>query len=61
MTYENDPLLPRLQSEIQSRSQTLKGLSADEESEMLRLTSEQRKLVADTDRKAKNEYLSRKD
>ena len=57
MKYENDPLLPLLQSEMQSRIAHLKGLSAAEESKLLSLTAEQRRFVADQDRKAKIEYL----
>jgi hypothetical protein len=57
MKYESDPLLPLLQSEMQSRISHLKGLSAAEESKLLSLTPEQRRIVADQDRKAKVEYL----
>lgn len=57
MKYENDPLLPLLQSEMQARIAHFKGLSPAEESQLLSLTAEQRKLVADNDRKAKQEYL----
>lgn len=57
MKYENDPLLPLLQSEMQSRIAHLKGLSADEESKLLQLSTEQRRMIADLDRKAKVDYL----
>lgn len=57
MKYESDPLLPLLQSEMQSRIAHLKGLSAAEESKLLSLTAEQRRIVADQDRKAKVDYL----
>jgi hypothetical protein len=58
MKYEHDPLLPLLQSEMQARIAHFKGLSAEEESKLLSLTKEQRKVIADNDRKAKVEYLS---
>jgi len=51
MKYENDPLLPLLQNEMQSRIQHFKGLSAEEEGKLLSLTPEQRKLIADQDKK----------
>ena len=38
MKYESDPLLPLLQSEMQSRISHFKGLSAEEESKLLSLT-----------------------
>jgi mannitol-1-phosphate/altronate dehydrogenase len=57
MKYEQDPLLPLLQSEMQSRIAHFKGLSAEEESKLLSLSSEQRRVIADNDRKAKVDYL----
>lgn len=35
MEYENDPLLPLLTEEINSRTEAYKGLSAAEESKLL--------------------------
>ena len=57
MKYENDPLLPLLQEEMQKRIQHFKGLSAEEEGKLLSLTAEQRRSIADNDRKAKIDYL----
>jgi hypothetical protein len=57
MKYEHDPLLPLLQSEMQARIAHFKGLSAEEESKLLSLSSEQRRTIADLDRKAKIDYL----
>ena len=57
MKYDSDPLLPLLQSEMQQRIQHFKGLSAEEESNLLSLTPEQRRSVADNDRKSKIDYL----
>lgn len=57
MKYEHDPLLPLLQSEMQSRIAHFKGLSAEEESKLMSLSAEQRRVIADQDRKAKIDYL----
>lgn len=57
MTYEEDPLLPMLQAEMNKRIDHFRGLSEVEESKLLSLTAEQRKLIADQDKKAKYEYL----
>lgn len=51
MAYEKDPLLPILQEEINSRIAHFKGLSAEEESKLLSLTADQRRIIADQDRK----------
>lgn len=51
MKYENDPLLPMLQNEMQSRIQHFKGLSSEDESKLLSLTQEQRRVIADLDKK----------
>jgi hypothetical protein len=51
MKYEHDPLLPLLQNEMQARIQHFKGLSAEEEGKLLALTAEQKRTVADLDRK----------
>jgi hypothetical protein len=58
MKYEHDPLLPLLQKEMQERIAHFKGLTPEEESKLLSLTTEQRRTIADMDRKAKIEYLS---
>lgn len=57
MKYENDPLLPLLQNEMQQRIAHFKGLSSEDESKLLSLNAEQRRSVADNDRKAKLDYL----
>lgn len=54
MKYEHDPLLPMLQGEMQKRIAHFKGLSAEEESKLLSLTADQRRVIADLDRKYKN-------
>lgn len=57
MTYSNDPLLPLLQSEMEKRIAHFKGLSQEDESKLLSLSSDQRRFVSDQDRKAKIDYL----
>ena len=42
---------------MQSRIAHFKGLSAEDESKLLSLTSEQRRVIADNDRKSKIDYL----
>lgn len=51
MKYDNDPLLPILQNEMQSRIAHFKGLTPEEESKLLSLSQEQRRVIADLDRK----------
>lgn len=57
MKFEHDPLLPILQGEMQNRIAHFKGLSAEEEGKLLSLNADQRRVVADLDRKAKEDYL----
>jgi len=59
MTYENDPLLPLVESEIQSRTAAFAGLSAEEESKMLALNDDQKKIIAGSDKATKTEFLRR--
>ena len=42
MEYENDPLLPILQNEIQARTSAYASLSADEEQKLLMLKDNQK-------------------
>lgn len=51
MSYKHDPLLPILQGEMNSRISHFKGLSKEEESKLLSLTTDQRRIIADQDRK----------
>ena len=51
MRYEEDALLPKLQEEIGKRIEHFKGLSQAEESKLLQLTADQRKVIQDNDRK----------
>lgn len=57
MTYEGDLLLPMIQDEMQQRLTRFQGLSAEEESALLSLNADQRAIVSENDRKAKNEFL----
>ena len=58
MKYENDPLLPIVTDEIAARSDAFRGLSADEESDLLQLTQDQKQLLVHADRAAKKEFLT---
>jgi hypothetical protein len=51
MKYEHDPLLPILQGEMQQRIAHFKGLSAEEEGKLLSLDADQRRVVAEQDKK----------
>lgn len=51
MRYEEDPFLPLLQNEMESRINHFKGLSSEEESKILSLTADQRRIIAEQDRK----------
>ena len=57
MRYENDPLLPILQQEIEMRTSAYKNLSAEEETKLLMLTEAQKKAIVEQDRSIKNSYL----
>ena len=57
MTYEHDLILPLIETEVQERLQKFKGLTAEEESNLLMLSADQKTIVADNDRKLKNEFL----
>ena len=46
MTYENDPLLPLVTAEIDARTNAFKGLSAEEESKLLQLTDDQKRIIS---------------
>lgn len=58
MTYQGDAILPLIEAEMQARLARFQGLSAAEESDLLSLTQEQRGIVAENDRKMKNEFLA---
>jgi len=58
MEYENDPLLPILQSEINARTAAYKNLSADEEQKLLMLNDAQKKAIVSQDKSIKDQYLS---
>ena len=58
MEYKQDPLLPRLQNEIQRRINEFQNLTPEQESRLLALSPEQRRYVADQDRKTKGDYLA---
>lgn len=47
MQYQGDTILPMLRDEIIKRTQEFKGLSAEDESKLLQLTSAQKRMIAD--------------
>ena len=57
MTYKGDAVLPLIQAEMEDKLHKFDGLSAAEESALLSLTPAQRTLIAENDRKLKNEFL----
>jgi len=57
MTYQNDPLLPILEGEIKAQTTAYQTLTAKEESDLLSLKDEQKRLLVDSDKSAKAEYL----
>lgn len=57
MTYKGDAVLPLIEAEMADRLHKFDGLTAAEESALLELTTQQRHLIAENDRKLKNEFL----
>lgn len=57
MTYKNDPLMPILSSEINERCQGYKSLTAAEEGDLLSLKADQKKIIADADKRDKLAYI----
>lgn len=58
MEYENDPLLPILQQEIEARTAAYANLSAAEETKLLMLNDAQKKAIVEQDKSAKQQYLA---
>ena len=58
MTFTNDPLLPVFVAEVNAQLVPLKKLSKQEESLLFSLNADQKKLIADGDRRAKTAYLA---
>ena len=58
MTYEGDILLPMLEEEVKERLHRFEGMTKEEEGQLLSLSTEQKKIVGDNDRKLKNEFLA---
>lgn len=57
MTYKNDPLMPILSDEINNRCAGYKALSAQEEGDLLSLNADQKKVIADADKRDRQAYL----
>lgn len=58
MTYENDIILPMIETEVKDRLQRFQGMTAQEEASLLSLSEEQKKIVGENDRKIRNEFLA---
>merc|ERR1712046_221250 len=58
MTYSQDLILPMIQKEMEERLAKYKGLSPEEEGKLLSLSADQRQIVAENDKKMKNEFLA---
>jgi len=58
MTYKHDPILPILQAEVAARTAAYAGLTAAEESKMLSLNGDQKKLISENDKRDKLAFLS---
>jgi len=59
MTYEGDPLLPIVTEEVMNRTGAYQTLSAEEESKIMSLTGDHRRIIAENDRKTKQEFLQK--
>ena len=57
MTYKGDAVLPLIEAEMNAKLAAFKGLTAAEEGALLSLTDQQKHLVAENDKKLKNEFL----
>ena len=57
MSYKGDPLMPILTGEIESRVNAYKALNAQEETELLALTADQKKLIVEQDKRDRLAFL----
>ena len=58
MDFKDDPIMPIMREELSNRTSELKGLTPEQESELLSLTNDQKKSVAQMDRAMKDAYLT---
>ena len=58
MSHEDCPLAEILADEVEKRSAKYEGLSSSEESKLLSLKKDQKRLIIQTDKASKEEYLS---
>jgi hypothetical protein len=58
MTYQNDIILPMIESEVRNRLERFQGMSKEEEASLLSLSEEQKKIIGENDRKLKTEFLA---
>lgn len=57
MTYKEDSILPAIEAEMNTRLQKFQGMSKEDEVKLFALSDQQRKTLADNDKKLKNEFL----
>lgn len=58
MTYKGDVILPMIENEMKTRLERFNGMSKEDEAALLSLSEEQKQIVGNNDRKAKNEFLA---
>ena len=59
MDYELDPILPLFHEEVKARTERLLQLAPEEESKMLSLTADQKRILGEADKKQKLEFLQK--
>lgn len=57
MTYKDDAILPAIEAEMSARLEKFKGLTKEQETELFALSDDQRKTLAENDKRMKNEFL----
>jgi len=57
MTYKDDSILPAIESEMTSRLEKFRGMTKEQEIELMALSNDQRKALAESDKRMKNEFL----
>jgi hypothetical protein len=58
MDFKSDPVLPILKQELTSRTDALRGLSAEDQDKLLSLTEDQKRSLSVIDKAHKDKYLS---
>lgn len=57
MTYKEDAILPAIEAEMSTRLQKFRGMSKEDEVKLFALSDDQRKILAENDKRMKNEFL----